>query len=129
MPRRHALFSIAAVVFATVAVLLPAGVADARTTLRCKSADLRYPFQPGGPRTFGVFKLRITGGKCATAHRVAKTWMDRFEGNIRRGILKLPRQVEGFAFETLPANAAQTYRERGRKRTKTIRFDYRVPNG
>jgi hypothetical protein len=24
---------------------------------------------------------------------------------------------------------AQTYRERGRKRSKTIRFDYRVPNG
>jgi hypothetical protein len=29
----------------------------------------------------------------------------------------------------LPPNAAQTYNERGRKGTKTIRFDYRVPNG
>ena len=76
-----------------------------------------------------MFKLRITGGRCTTAHRVAKTWMKRFEANLRAGRVKLPRTVEGFAFTTLPANAAQTYRERGRKGTTTIRFDYRVPNG
>ena len=87
MPRRqlrirHAL-PVAAVVLATVAGLLSAAVADARPALRCKSADLRYPFEAGGPKTFGVFKLRITGGRCTTAHRVAKTWMKRFEANLR----------------------------------------------
>jgi hypothetical protein len=132
MPRRglrisHAVCA-AAIVFAAVGDALPAAQADTGTRT-CKSADLRYPFQPGGPRTFGVFKLRITGGKCATAHRVAKKWMEQFEGNLRLGRLKLPRSVAGFRFKTLPANAAQTYRERGRKRKTTIRFDYRVPNG
>jgi hypothetical protein len=119
----------AAVVCATAAALPAPAVADARPALRCKSGDLRYPFQPGGPNTFGVFKLRITGGKCTTAHRVAKAWMEEFEASILEGEVKLPRHVAGFTFTTLPANAAQTYRERGRKRKKTIRFDYRVPNG
>jgi hypothetical protein len=117
-----------ALAFAAVSAPLSA-VADAKPTLRCKSADLRYPFEPGGPKTFGVFKLRITGGGCTTAHRVAKAWMDEFEADIRAGRLRLPRAVAGFTFTTLPPNAAQTYRERGRKRTTTIRFDYRVPNG
>jgi hypothetical protein len=119
----------AAAVLAILAALLPSP-ADATATLRCKSGDLRYPFQPGGPKTFGVFKLRITGGSCRTAHRVAKRWMDRFEENIRsRGRLRLPRKVNGFTFTSLPPNAAQTYRMRGRKGATTIRFDYRVPNG
>jgi hypothetical protein len=131
MPRRHLPLPLAicAAALATVATLSPAAVADAKTTLRCKSADLRYPFEAGGPKTFGVFKLRITGGTCATAHRVAKAWMEKFEANVSEGHVKLPRNVAGFAFTTLPPNAAQTYRERGRKRSKTIRFDYRVPNG
>jgi hypothetical protein len=107
---------------------LPAGVADARAA-RCKSADLRYPFQPGGPKTFGVFKLRITDGTCTTAHGVARKWMRRFEADIRAGRVKLPRSVAGFTFTTLPPDAAQTYRERGRRQSTTIRFDYRVPNG
>jgi hypothetical protein len=125
MPRlRHALV----VALAATAVLLPAATADAKPT-RCKSADLRYPFMPGGPNTFGVFKLKITGGKCTTAHRVAKTWMKRFEANLKKGHVKLPRHVRGFTFETLPATEAQSYRERGRKGGKTIRFTYRVPNG
>jgi hypothetical protein len=115
---------------ATVAVLPPAAVAAATPAARCKSADLRYPFQPGGPDTFGVFRLRVTGGGCTTAHRVAKAWMERFEAGLTApGPVKLPRKVAGFSFTTLPPNAAQTYRERGRKRTTTIRFDYRVPNG
>jgi hypothetical protein len=121
--------STAAVVLATATALLPSAVADARPTLRCKSADLRYPYEAGGPKTFGVFKLRITGGRCSTAHRVAQAWMKKFEANVRAGRLELPRTLAGFTFTTLPANAAQTYRERGRKRTTTIRFDYRVPNG
>lgn len=132
MPRRrlrisHALCA-AAVAFATVGAVPPPALADtgART---CKSADLRYSFRPGGPKKFGVFKLRITGGKCATAHRVAKRWMEVFEANLRLGRFKLPRSVAGFSFKTLPANAAQTYRERGRKHATTIRFNYRVPNG
>ena len=119
----------AAVLVVVAAAALSSAVAGARPTLRCKSADLRYPFQPGGPKTFGVFRLRITGGKCATAHRVAKRWMKRFEANLRAGHVKLPRSVDGFAFTSVPPNAAQTYNERGRRRTTTIRFDYRVPNG
>src|SRR5215210_3509731 len=114
-----------AVALAAVAVLLSAPPAGAGSASRCRSADLRYPFQAGGPKTFGVFKLRITGGSCATAHRVAKAWMKEFEANVRGGEVKLPRSVAGFAFKTLPPNAAQTYRERGRKQAKTIRFDYR----
>jgi hypothetical protein len=119
----------AAVVCAGVAALLPSAAADASPTLRCRSADLRYPFEPGGPKTFGVFRLRITGGSCTTAHRVARDWMDHFEGNLLRGHVRLPRRVDGFAFTTLPPTAAQTYNERGHRGTTTIRFDYRVPNG
>ena len=119
----------AGIVLVIVAALLPAAVADAAATLRCKSADLRYPFEPGGPKTFGVFKLRITDGTCRKAHRVANAWMAEFELNILHGHVKLPRRVAGFSFKTLPPNAAQTYRERGRKGTTTIRFDYVVPNG
>jgi hypothetical protein len=104
-------------------------IADAEPALRCKSADLRYPFEPGGPKTFGVFKLQITNGRCRQAHRVARAWMARFELNILLGQVKLPHQVAGFTFTTLPPNAAQTFREQGRKETTTIRFDYRVPNG
>ena len=95
----------------------------------CASADLRYPFMPGGPRTFGVFHLRIAGGRCPTAHRVARTWMGRFERALRAGRVRLPRSVDGFRFATLPAHAAQTYSERGRRRATTIWFDYVVPNG
>jgi hypothetical protein len=109
--------------------LLPAASAGAATTQRCKSADLRYPFEPGGPKTFGVFKLRVTGGTCTTAHRAAKSWMNDFEGDILRGHLRLPRSVDGFSFKSLPPDAAQTYRERGRRRATTIDFEYRVPNG
>jgi len=96
----------------------------------CRSADLRYPFMPGGPNDFGVFRLRIAHGTCRTAHRVAKTWMTRFERNIRRaGKLRLPQSVFGFEFTTLPARAAQTFRERGIRRSTVMRFNYRVPNG
>jgi hypothetical protein len=125
---RQALCAIA-VVLTAVAALLPPSVAHARQAHRCPSADLRYPFRPGLPNEFGVFKLRIAHGTCATAHRVAKAWMKRFEANLRAGHVRLPRRVAGFRFTTLPPNAAQTYRERGRRRTTTIRFDYRVPNG
>jgi hypothetical protein len=116
------------VALAAVAVLLPAASAQAAPT-RCKSADLRYPFQAGGPKTFGVFRLKISNGTCATAHRVAKRWMQRFEGELKKGHVKLPHRVKGFTFETLRAIEAQSYNERGRKGAKTIRFLYRVPNG
>lgn len=127
---RHAIRA-AGIVFVAVVALPPAAVADAdaEPMLRCKSADLRYPFEPGGPKTFGVFKLRITDGTCRKAHRVAKAWMAKFELNVLLGDVKLPRRAAGFTFTTLPPDAAQTYRERGRKGTTTIRFDYRVPNG
>ena len=109
---------------------LPAGVASASThALNCKSGDLRYPFMPGGPKTFGVFTLRISGGTCRVAHKVAKDWKTRFESALRAGKVKLPKSVDGFSFTTVPAKAAQTYSERGTKGTMTIRFDYRVPNG
>jgi hypothetical protein len=120
---------IAAILAATAAALLPAATAQARPTLDCKSADLRYPFMPGGAKTFGVFKLKITGATCSTAHRVAKTWMKTFEAHIKAGSAKTPRTAAGYTFTTLPATAAQTYRERGRKGTTSIRFDYVVPNG
>ena len=115
--------------FAVAVLLVPAAPADA-ATVRCKSADLRYPFQPGGPKTFGVFRLRITGGTCPTAHRIAKAWMTRFEATIREERrVELPRRVQGFTFTSLPPNAAQTYRLRGVRRSTRINFDYLVPNG
>jgi hypothetical protein len=114
---------------AVIAGLAPVAAADAAPAKRCKSADLRYPFQPGGPKTFGVFKLRIEGGTCPAAHRVAKEWMNTFEGDLLRGHLRLPRTIFGFAFTTLAPTEAQTFNERGRKGATTIRFDYRVPNG
>ena len=114
---------------AALAALLLAPAAGASATTRCPSGDLRYPFEEGGPKTFGVFKLRIDGGGCRTAHRVAKEWMERFEANLADGRVKLPEHVRGFTFVSLPPKAAQTYRLRGRKDAKTIRFDYVVPNG
>lgn len=110
-------------------LLLGAAAAEARPTLTCRSADLRYPFMAGGPKTFGVFALRVTGGACPTAHRVAAAWMRVFESHLRAGSEKLPRDVLGFRFTNLPAHEAQTYSERGRRGTTSIRFDYRVPNG
>jgi hypothetical protein len=108
---------------------VPAGALAATTRHRsCKSADLRYPFTRRGPKSFGVFDLKVTGGTCATAHTVAKDWMKRFEG-LRAGHLRLPRSIDGFSFTTLPAKEPQEYRERGQKRGTTIRFEYRVPNG
>ena len=104
----------------------PAGAAAARA---CASSDLRYPFMPGGPDDFGVFKLRIRSGGCATAHRVAKAWMRRFEANLEDGRVQLPRHVRGFHFTQLPPDAAQTYRLRGTDGSRTIRFSYVVPNG
>jgi hypothetical protein len=111
-----------------LALLLP-GTADAASS-RCKTTGLHYAFAKGQPKFFGVFRLRVTGGSCKTAHRVAKQWMDRFEDSIRgEGKLVVPKRVEGFTFETLKAVEAQSYNERGRKGDTTIRFLYRVPNG
>ena len=119
----------AGIALVTVAVLPPAADANAAAALNCRSADLRYPFEPGGPKTFGVFDLRITDGTCRKAHRVAKAWMAKFELNLLLGEVKLPRRAAGFTFTSLPPDAAQTFRLRGRNGTTTIRFDYRVPNG
>jgi hypothetical protein len=118
-----------AALLATVAALLPAA-ASARTLRRCNSADLRYPFMKGGPDDFGVFKLRITGGRCATAHRVAKAWQKRFEADIRRaGALTFPHHVRGFTFATPTVPEPQTFHVRGHRRATVIRFNYVVPNG
>ena len=114
---------------ATEAAATEAAATEAAAPLSCQSADLRYPFEPGGPKTFGVFNLRIAGGRCALAHRVAKAWMTKFEAAFRAGRTVLPRSVNGFSFATLPAHVAQTFRERGRTRATTIWFDYRIPNG
>jgi hypothetical protein len=119
--------SLIAIVLAAVLTAAPA--ATARPTLTCKSADMRYPFVPGGAKNFGVFGLLVTGGSCATARRVAQAWMTRFEASIRSGSGKPPRSAGGFTFTSLPTTAAQTYRMRGRRSTTSIRFDYRVPNG
>jgi hypothetical protein len=121
---------VAAILLAAV-TLWPssASARAAHPTVTCRSSDLRYPFRKGGPRTFGVFRLRITHGSCTTAHRVARSWMKTFEANLRAGRVRLPHSVGGFGFTTLPATAAQEYRERGRNGRATILFRYRVPNG
>lgn len=124
---RHRSLAVAALL--VTACLLPATAAATPSQHSCRSADLRYPFEPGGPRTFGVFNLRIAGGPCGTAHRVAHAWMRRFETAFRGGHLVLPRSVAGFKFTNLPVHAAQTFRERGRMGKTTIWFDYRIPNG
>jgi hypothetical protein len=100
-----------------------ASPAHAATTT-CKSADLRYPFQKGGPKTFGVFHLRATRTSCSGAHAVAAAWKKKFEVKY-----KLPKAVNGYTFTELPAKAAQTYRLRGVKGSVRINFDYVVPNG
>jgi hypothetical protein len=127
-PIRRSTCAAGIAVLLLVALAAAAPGADA-STLRCKSADLRYPFEPGGPKTFGVFKLQITDGSCRKAHRVARAWMAEFELESLLGRVTLPRRVAGFRFTSLPPDAAQTYRERGRRGSTTIRFDYRVPNG
>jgi hypothetical protein len=55
--------------------------------------------------------------------------MRRFEKNLQGGHLRLPKSIDGFSFTNLPVRAAQTYRERGRRRTTTVWFNYVVPNG
>ena len=90
---------------------------------------MRYAFQPGQPKYFGVFKLRIDGGGCKTARSVAKEWMQRFEADLQRGKVRLPKNVQGFAFKSLAPDKAQSYNEKGVKGSKTIRFEYTVPNG
>ncbi|MEA2220520.1 MAG: hypothetical protein QOJ35_3146 [Solirubrobacteraceae bacterium] len=117
------------VLTATLTTPVPAAATQARETRDRRAVDLRYPFMPGGPSTFGLFKPRVTGGTCATARRVAQAWMRAFEAHIARGTAKLSRGAAGFAFTTLPATEAQTYRERGRRGPTSIRLDYRVPNG
>jgi hypothetical protein len=122
----------AALMAATIASMAAALITPAATAagpLTCKSGDLRYPFMSGGPKSFGVFKLRISHGTCATAHSVAKAWKQKFEAAMSAGHLKLPKSVDGFSFKTLPAHEAQTYSEKGTKGRTTITFDYRVPNG
>jgi len=119
----------AAVLLAALAVLLPAAAANAKTRT-CKSSDLRYAFMPGQPKFFGVHKLRVTGGGCATARRVAKRWMKRFEAGIKQpGPLRLPKHVRGFTFKQVPVKASQTFGLRGTRGGTVIRFNYVVPNG
>jgi len=105
-----------------IALLAAASPAHAATT--CKSADLRYPFAKGGPKSFGVFHLRASGASCSTAHAVAAAWKKKFEVKYN-----LPKSVNGYTFTELEPTAAQTYRLRGVKGSVRINFDYVVPNG
>jgi hypothetical protein len=117
-----------ALAIASLLALAPA--AEAAKPRSCQSADLRYPFEPGGPETFGVFKLRVTGASCTVGHHAAHAWMAEFEASLRgEGPLKLPRTAGGFNWKELQPNAAQTYRLRGTKGSKRVTFDYVVPNG
>jgi hypothetical protein len=127
MSRAHKF--VALVVLAAAMFALPATAGAAASSRSCNSTDLRYSFSPGGPKTFGVFKLQIANGTCTTAHRVAKAWMHRFETAFRAGHLVLPRTVSGFMFKTSPAHVPQTYLARGRRGTTGISFEYRIPNG
>jgi hypothetical protein len=55
--------------------------------------------------------------------------MDAFEAEIKKGHVKLPKSVQGYAFKRLPNKLVQTYTLRGRKGAATVRFNYVVPNG
>jgi hypothetical protein len=116
---------------AAVLALAAAGLSAVPAAARpvCTSADLRYPFQPGGPKAFGVFQLTIDGGSCATAHRVAKAWARAYEANVAMGSETRPRSAAGFRFTTLPNRAVQELSERGRRGAVTVRFAYRIPSG
>jgi hypothetical protein len=115
-----------AALLAALAAVPAAEAAAASEPQRCPAADLRYGIQEGMPRYFGVWRLKITGGSCAAAHRVAKAWQRRFEQSPTATV---PRTVRGFRFRQLPPNAAQTYRLRGTRGATVLRFDYVVPNG
>ena len=84
-------------------------------TTTCKSADLRYPFQEGGPKTFGVFHLRATGTSCSTAHAVAAAWKRKFEVKY-----ELPKTVNGYTFTSLKPTG-----ENSLKRTGCVKVDRR----
>src|SRR3954451_14765302 len=107
----------AALVFGALALILCLLPAAAFAGTNCRSADLRYAGR-GGPKDFGVRKLRITGGTCTTGRRVAAAWTRSFR---RAGQVK---RVLGFSFVMLGVPAAQTYSERGRRGGTTVRFDY-----
>lgn len=120
-------FLLPALAILAVLVVAPAAEAKARS---CASADLRYPFEPGGAKTFGVFKLKVSGASCTTGHHAAHAWMAKFEASLRgEGELEVPKSAGGFRWKQLPPNAAQTYRLRGTKGKTTVTFDYVVPNG
>jgi hypothetical protein len=87
--------------FAAVVIAAACLLAAAAAGAPLPREDLRYPFMPGGPRTFGVFELRVGDGGCVTAHRVAEAWMTRFEDVFRAGRVRLPRTVDGFTFTYL----------------------------
>ena len=121
---------IASVLAAATTAAVPAGASAASPRAKvCSSADLRYPFQPGGPKTFGVFRLTVSGASCATAHAAAEAFAKAMEASIAQGSGKPPKRAGGFAFTSLPATAAQTFNERGRRGGVTVRFGYVVPNG
>jgi hypothetical protein len=117
-------------VLAALSLLAFAPAAAEAKARSCSSADLRYPFEPGGKKTFGVFKLKATGATCLAAHHAAHAWMAEFEASLRGdGPLRMPRTAGGFKWRELQPNAAQTYRLRGTKGSKVVTFDYVVPNG
>src|SRR3954464_12785599 len=113
-----------ALLLLALAASLPATAGAAAAVHVCKSGDLRYSFNQGGPKDFGVFKLSIGGGTCPTAHRVAKTWMKKFERNLHNGSEKRPRTVRGFTFTSQAANEPQTFRVKGTRDLTTISFKY-----
>ena len=117
-------------VLAALAVLAAAPAAAEAKPRSCASSDLRYPYEPGGKKTFGVFKLKATGASCLDAHHAAHAWLAEFEASLRgEGPLRMPRTAGGFKWKELQPNAAQTYRLRGTKGSKVVTFDYVVPNG
>jgi hypothetical protein len=108
--------------------LLAAAPAEAKTKA-CKSSDLQFPFMPGGPKFFGVHKLKVSGGTCTTAHRVAKDFKKRFEAKLRTGSETPPKHIDGFTFSQVDVHAAQTFGMKGVRGATTIRFNYVIPNG
>ena len=112
--------------FASALAAAPAAIASTDGAQRCRAADLRYGIQDGMPRDFGVWRLRVTGGSCTTAHRVARAFQLKL---IQSPTGKVPRTVAGFQIDQLPPHAAQTYTLRATRGRTIVEFDEVVPNG
>jgi len=108
---------------AAMAVALTAVAPASAAPTACKSSDLRYSFNPGGPKTFGVFNLRQTATTCKVARYVAKEFGRKYESTG-----KLPKRAGGFAIFGYTSGPQQVTIKATAGR-KVVRFRYVVANG